>query len=202
MNQIVQSAPPHKPGASCALTFLRGFMANPEAVGSPLATSANTVRRLLQPVDWARVQTLVEFGPGVGTFSREILRRLPRSAKLIAIDTEVEFIDHLRETIDDPRLIAVQGSACDARQIVDRLGGGGADCIVSGIPFSTIDAATGDAIVKCAAQMLRPGGLFMAYQVKLTLEPMLHRHFAEVERARQWLNLPPFHLWWARKVEA
>ncbi|PXA92425.1 methyltransferase [Nostoc sp. 3335mG] len=202
MNQIAQSATLSRGGTSCALTFLRGFIANPEAVGSPLATSPNTVRRMLDPVDWTRAETVVEFGPGVGTFSREILHRLPRAARLIAIDTEVEFVDHLRRTIDDPRLVAVHGSACDARQVVDRLGGGGADCIVSGIPFSTIDPVTGDAIVACAAQMLRPGGLFMAYQVKRTLEPMLHRHFAEVERARQWLNLPPFHLWWARKAEA
>ncbi|MEN3746729.1 methyltransferase [Sphingomonas sp. HF-S3] len=198
MNQIAQSASLNKPGASCALTFLRGFVANPAAVGSPLATSSNTVRRMLQPVEWDRVRTLVEFGPGVGTFSREVLRRLPRSATLIAIDTEVGFIDHLRATIDDPRLVAVHGSACDARQIIDGLGNDGADHILSGIPFSTLDEATGDEIVACAAQMLRPGGLFMAYQVKLALEPLLHRHFDEVERARQWLNMPPFHLWWAR----
>jgi predicted O-methyltransferase YrrM len=146
-------------------------------------------------------RSIVEIGTGAGVSGLWMLRGAP-GATITSIDTEVEFIDHLRGTIDDPRLIAVHGSARDAQRIVDDLGAGGADCVLSGIPFSTIDPETGDAIVACAARMLRPGGLFMAYQVKLTLEPMLHRHFDEVERARQWLNVPPFHLWWARNDAA
>jgi phospholipid N-methyltransferase len=42
---------------------------------------------------------LVEYGPGVGTFAREILRRMSADAVLIAIELNTGFVEYLR----DPR---------------------------------------------------------------------------------------------------
>ena len=73
--------------------FLRGFLKNPVMVGSVIPSSKTLIDRMLDPVDWEQARLFVEYGPGVGTFTRPILDRLGPDARLIAIDTSVEFID-------------------------------------------------------------------------------------------------------------
>ena len=53
-------------------------------------------------------------------------------AKLMAIDTNADFIDFLKKDIDDPRLIAVTGSAADVEQIVAAHGFDHADYVAVG----------------------------------------------------------------------
>ena len=94
----------------------------------------------------------VEYGPGVGTFTRPILDRLGPDAKLIAIDTNADFIEYLKRDIDDPRLIAVAGSAADVEQIIAEHGFDHADYVLSGLPFSTLPPGVGDAIGAATAE--------------------------------------------------
>ena len=91
--------------------FFRGFLKNPVMVGSIIPSSRQLIDRMLKPVDWANTKLFVEYGPGVGTFCRPILDRLPADGMLIAIDTNPDFIAYLRATILDPRFHAVEGSA-------------------------------------------------------------------------------------------
>src|SRR3954464_10572222 len=93
--------------------FLRGFLKNPVMVGSVIPSSKVLIDKMLEPVRWDEVKLFVEYGPGVGTFTRRVLERLPAEARLIAIDTNPDFIDYLKKDIDDERFIAVTGSAAD-----------------------------------------------------------------------------------------
>ncbi|GLU24666.1 hypothetical protein SLE2022_405740 [Rubroshorea leprosula] len=56
--------------------FFRGFLKHPVMVGSIIPSSPQLIRRMLAPVDWNRTRVFVEYGPGVGTFTRPILDRL------------------------------------------------------------------------------------------------------------------------------
>src|ERR1700687_2891454 len=101
-----------KPGtAGQLLHFARGFIKHPKMVGSIIPSSRQCISRMLRPVDWAATQVFVEYGPGVGTFTRPVLDQLAPDAKLIAIDTNPDFVAYLRREIADPRLHCVVGSA-------------------------------------------------------------------------------------------
>ncbi len=65
-----------------------------------------------------RGRVLVENGPGVGTFTREILRRMRPDAILIAIELNTEFVEYLGEQIRDPRFRVVHGPAERVRSIL------------------------------------------------------------------------------------
>src|SRR3954452_1265201 len=67
--------------------FLRGFLKNPVMVGSVIPSSRVLIDRMLGPVDWANTKLFVEYGPGVGTFTRPVLERLAPDARLVTIDT-------------------------------------------------------------------------------------------------------------------
>lgn len=72
--------------------FLRGFLRHPAMVATVVPSSARLIRRMLAPVDWERTRLFVEYGPGVGGFSLAVLARMRHDARLIALDTNAEFI--------------------------------------------------------------------------------------------------------------
>jgi len=181
--------------------FLRGFLKNPVMVGSVIPSSRVLIDRMLGPVDWANTKLFVEYGPGVGTFTRPILDRLAPDARLVTIDTNPDFTRYLKQSIDDPRLIAVNGSAADVEKILAERNLGSADYVLSGLPFSTLPPGVGDAIAEATAKVIRPGGAFLVYQFSPKVRDFIEPHFAPIKRGFEWVNVPPATLFWAYKGE-
>ena len=179
--------------------FLRGFIKHPVMVGSVIPSSRTTIDKMLEPVDWANCKLFVEYGPGVGTFTEHILRRMAPDATLIAIDTNADFVRYLRAKFTDSRLFPVTGSAADVRQIISDCGFEHADFILSGLPFSTLPNGLGPSIAEETWAALRPGGAFLVYQVKKRVRDFMAVHFTRIDDGMEWLNVPPVHLYWGWK---
>ncbi|MEO7365091.1 MAG: methyltransferase [Sphingomicrobium sp.] len=181
------------------MQFLRGFLKHPVMVGSIIPSSRTVIEKMLGPVDWTNTQLFVEYGPGVGTFTRPILDKLGPDATLLTIDTNPEFNKFLKESIDDERLVTVTGSAADVAKILADRGFSHADYVLSGIPFSTLPPGVGDAIGKATAQVIRPGGAFLVYQFSPKVKDFIQPWFKRIERGFEWINVPPATLFWAYK---
>ena len=179
--------------------FLRGFLKNPVMVGSIIPSSRVLIDKMLEPVDWANTRLFVEYGPGVGTFTRPILERLGPHARLVTIDTNPDFTRYLREQIDDARLIPVNGSAADVEKILAERNLGSADYVLSGLPFSTLPPGVGDAIAEATSNVIRPGGAFLVYQFSPKVHDFIKPYFGPIKRGFEWINVPPAVLFWAYK---
>ena len=179
--------------------FLRGFLKNPVMVGSIIPSSRVLIDKMLDPVDWANTKLFVEYGPGVGTFTRPVLERLGPNATLLTIDTNPDFTRYLREQIDDPRLIPVNGSAADVEKILAERNLGSADYVLSGLPFSTLPPGVGDAIAEATSNVIRPGGAFLVYQFSPKVLDFIKPYFEPIKRGFEWINVPPATLFWANK---
>lgn len=184
---------------SPAMLFLKGFIKHPVMVGAIASSSQRLVRHVLSRVDWKNCKLFVEYGPGVGTFTRPVLERLAPDGQLIVIDTNPDFIAYLRATIDDSRFSAVLGSAADVKQIVKDHGFEHADFIASGLPFSTLPAGVGDEIARATSEIIRPGGAFLVYQYNPKVRNFFAPYFPRIDHAMEWVNIPPAQLWWAWK---
>ncbi|PCD04833.1 methyltransferase [Sphingomonas spermidinifaciens] len=182
--------------------FLRGFLKQPAMVGSIVPSSGRLIRRMLAPVDWAGTKLFVEYGPGVGTFSRAILDRLPADGVYLAIDTCPDFVRYLRQTIRDDRMRAVHGSAADVERIVAEHGFEKADYVLSGLPFSTLPDGVGDAIADATRAVIRPGGAFLVYQFAPKVHALLTPRWTAIDHAVEWWNVPPANLYWAHQPPA
>ena len=181
--------------------FLRGFIKNPVMVGSIIPSSRVLIDKMLEPVDWANTRLFVEYGPGVGTFTRPILDRLGSDATLLTIDTNPDFTQYLSERIDDPRLVAVTGSAADVEKILAERELGQADYVLSGLPFSTLPPGVGNSIAEATSTVIRPGGAFLVYQFSPKVLDFIKPHFAPIKRGFEWINVPPATLFWAYNGE-
>src|SRR5580658_7670981 len=101
------------------LLFALNFFRHPFMLGSIWPSSRYLVDEVLRPIDWERAGVIVEYGPGVGTITAEILRRMRPDAHLIAIETNEAFVKVLRSWFSDsdPRLHVVNESAADVGSI-------------------------------------------------------------------------------------
>jgi phospholipid N-methyltransferase len=176
------------------LLFARNFFRHPLMLGSIIPSSRFLIRQLLDPIDWTRAHVIVEYGPGVGGITAEVLRRMPADGLLIAIETNLDFVSHLRETLGDPRLHVVQGSAESVDEILRRSGHARADYIISGIPLGSMPRPLRERILHKTRDVLAPGGTFLVYQFTTRVLPDLKRIFGYVGRRFELLNVLPAHL--------
>ena len=180
---------------SRALLFARNFFKHPRMLGSIIPSSRFLIGQLLRGIDFARARVIVEYGPGVGTITTELLRRMRPDAVLVAIEMNDEFVRFLRESVADPRLKVVRGSAADVGAELRRLGLERADYVLSGIPFSTMPEEARTGVVRATREVLRPRGRFLVYQFSREVEPYLRREFGEVRSAFEPLNILPARIW-------
>lgn len=183
---------------SPAFLAFEEFARHPAKVGSPFPATPRLVHRVLDRIDWCRVDVLVEYGPGTGVFTVEALRRLKPGSTLIAIEPGERFVAALRDEITDPKLIVVKGWAQDVERHLGACGQTQVDCVLTGLPFSTLADAEAETILRCTARVLASDGVLAAYQMRRAIAPLLERHFAAIEHGFEWWNIPPCHLYWAR----
>ena len=184
------------------LLFARNFFRHPRMLGSIVPSSRFLIRELLSPVDWTRARVIVEYGPGVGGITAEVLRRMRPDALLIAIEMNPDFVSYLRGALTDTRLRVVEGSAESVDEILRRYGQRQADYIISGIPFSTIPAPARERILRKTRAVLAPGGAFLVYQFTTRVLADLKRIFGYVGRKFEPLNVLPAHLFFCQPAAA
>jgi phospholipid N-methyltransferase len=180
------------------LLFARNFFRHPRMLGSIIPSSRFLIRQLLQPVDWAAARVIVEYGPGVGSITAEILEKMRPDALLIAIETNSDFVRFLRNAFPDRRLCVMEGSAEAVDEILRQHGHEQVDYIISGIPFSTIPAELRERILLKTYGALAPGGAFLVYQFSTRVLPDLQRIFHYVKRKFEPLNVLPAHLFFCQ----
>lgn len=200
MESDVLNEPVPRNGAR--LLFARTFLKNPVMLGSVIPSSRFLIDAVLEPIDWERTRVLVEYGPGVGTITGEILKRMRPETKLIIIEMNVELARFLRAHFNDARLVVVEGSAANVRQVLADHGFEGADYIISGIPLGSMPLPVREHIVRETKQALAPDGAFIVYQFTSRVLPELQRVFDVVKRGREWLNVLPAHLFFCAATPA
>jgi phospholipid N-methyltransferase len=182
--------------SSRRLLFARNFLKSPTMLGSIIPSSRFLVNDILGHIDWDTARVIVEYGPGVGTISREILKRMRPDAVLVAIELNEAFVVFLQDEIQDSRIHTVYASARDVREVLRNLGHQRVDYIVSGIPYSTIPDEVRSQITQESRELLQPGGALLVYQFTNAVLPYLKSSFGTVRQTFQWLNILPARIFY------
>ncbi len=186
-----QAAKKSTTATSAGALFARNFFKYPAMLGSVVPSSRFLVKHLMGQVDWDHAQVLVEFGPGVGTITREVLKRMRSDAVLLVIELNEEFVQYLTATIRDPRLRVVHGSAAQVRRILGEHDLAPADYIISSIPYSLLPETLRQEIVAESRHALKAQGSLLVFQYNRTLLPYLRSSFSSVRLNFQLFNILP-----------
>ena len=190
---------------SDAWTFLSAFFSQPRQVGAILPSSRALARCMADGIDWTQVDALLEFGPGTGVFTREIVRRARPSARLVAIEINPQMAARLQGRF--PRVRVHADSVAQAVALCHSDGIDQVDAILSGLPWAVFSPADQANFMRAATDVLKPGGQFVtfAYLQGLLLPAakrfrgLLEQTFRQVTTSRVvWKNVPPALAYYCR----
>jgi phospholipid N-methyltransferase len=179
--------------------FLKNFLRHPLMLGSAIPSSRYLISRVLDRVDWSTVRTAVEYGPGVGTFTRPILERLAPHAKLLAIELNADFAELLRADVVDDRLRIARGSCEDVDQWMKAHQLSPAEFILSGIPYTVLPTQLRLKILTATRNALAKDGVFVVYQYTRAVLPDLQKIFSRIEEDFEPLNILPARVFHCRR---
>jgi phospholipid N-methyltransferase len=168
-------------------SFILQFFKKWRQVGAIAPSSIFLVEDMLSEIVWVKANTIIELGAGNVTFTKEILKRMRKDAKLFVFEIDPVFIKKLNQ-IEDERMQVISESAIN---ISSYLGGEKADYIVSGIPLSNLDKHVKSEIIINTVNNLVSGGVFLQFQYFPESLSLLKEYFGEVKLKFTLLNTPP-----------
>lgn len=176
------------------LTFFSKFVQSPRQVGSIAPSSRFLAARMLMPLDWDRVSVLVELGAGTGALTKYIYRWKRPDCKLFVFEKDQQMRESIQHSY--PGTVCLDDAINLKGELSHRLRGTEApDTIVSGLPFALFEKGTRESIIEQAAYLLKPGGIFIAFQYSLQMKRLLISRFSRVDISFVSLNIPPAFVW-------
>ena len=190
-------------------SIFREFLKNIHQIGAITPDSESIVSAFCDSVPSEAERVIVEYGPGTGTISREIISRKHNNATLICFEKNVTLYKALKDSIKEKNVFIVNEDAFDSPAVLAEqfnLNFKSVDCFISTLPNTFLDYNY--LISDKVCPLLKDNGLFVTYQyiiakVKFkTLKPALRMYFREVEKKRVVWNLPPATVYTCRnKIE-
>ncbi len=178
--------------------FFREYVKNIRTVGAVLPSSRFLARKIVEEIDFASAKTIVQFGPGTGSFTKEIIARRHPATRLLLIEKNAAFCKQLQRDFGEyGNVIIVHDSAENIGQLLKQHGlPAQIDYIVSGLPFASLPGAVSRAILDAAKHHTRRG-YFITFQYTLLKKPLLQQYFSNIAVSRELKNIPPAYVLFA-----
>ncbi len=161
------------------IKFVSEFLRHPKQVGAVAESSQFLARKMVRQIDGAT--NIIEFGPGTGPVTKEILRHLPKNGKLTCFEINPAFCEQLK-AIKDPRLKIINDDVRNCGRYVKQF-----DCIISSLPLASFDKSMKEEVLALSGK----SKTYVQFQYHPFLRSNLKRYFRDVKIKFVPLNIPP-----------
>ena len=182
------------------------FLRTPREIGTITPSSKSLVAAMVDWIEWDRVEVAVEYGPGKGTITGEILESVRRTATFFAVERNPFFAASFRKKFPDVTLY--EDSVENIAAICVEHGVSKIDCVISGLPWASFSDEQQDHYLDEMLKKMPPGAQFVTYAYVIGLPLSSGRRFRErlddrftsVETSEiVWKNFPPAVVYRCRK---
>jgi phospholipid N-methyltransferase len=174
-----------------SLRFLQHFLKSPQSVGSVVPSSPALVKALLTEIDWQATHTIAELGGGTGSITLAINQLRAPASTFLCFEKNPkmrrDLIGQLPNVIFEEDAFAIRDSL-EAHQLASL------DCVVCGLPLVNFPKSKRHALLAEVHDLLKPGGIFVAFQYTRRLRPALVMTFDQLESRYVWKNVPPAYV--------
>ena len=151
---------------------------------------------MVRHIDFSKDLTIVEFGPWIGTMTKQMLSKATPNTKIYAFEVKKAFVEEL-EKIQDPRLIIIHNGA---EKIAEYLKEVRADIILSWLPFWSLPKELTAVVLKEAHRHLKPNGMYLQFQYLPLHRKQITSTFKNSKLYWQPLNFPPAFVYKCHKI--
>ena len=167
-------------------TFFGAFLKNRKETGSVTGSSRFLARKMVDHASFSSARSIVELGPGLGSITKEILRRMHSDATLFAFEVNTDFCRTLANRFQDSRFRLYNASADSVSRYISVK----ADYVLSGIPLANLSVHETASLLNEVEKILAPGGVFVQFQYSLLSYTRLKEHFKHISLRFTLLNIP------------
>jgi phosphatidylethanolamine/phosphatidyl-N-methylethanolamine N-methyltransferase len=174
------------------------FVRRPWRTGTVVPSSLALAALMVEDMNLAAADTVVELGPGTGVFTRMLSERVKPDALVLAFEIDRALARELQARM--PRVRVVNDSAEHLTQHLRAHGRAAADAILSGLPWVNFSSELQDRLLGAVVGGLRPGGRFATFAyipaaylpTGRRFRALLEARFARVATTRiVYRNFPP-----------
>ncbi|MBE1553939.1 class I SAM-dependent methyltransferase [Sporosarcina limicola] len=177
------------------LKFLKEYIKHPRNTGAVAASTPRLARGMVSGIDFDTATCIVEIGPGMGSFTREIMKRKKPNTFLLLIEINEVFYTILKKQYkDNPSVQVVNGSAENIEKYLLASNFNAIDYCISGLPFASLPKEVSTKILNSVMELLKPNGKFVTFQYSLVKLSFIKKHFSEISVEKVWFNLPPAYV--------
>jgi phospholipid N-methyltransferase len=171
------------------LAFLGEFIRSPFQTGALHESPPQVARALSGDLGLDAASNVVEFGPGTGPVTREIVGLIPDSCRFFAIEKNPRLARLFRERL--PKVDLVDGSVEHVGAYMAERGMGPLDAVVSSIPWILLPPAMQDRFIAETVAVMRPGGRFSMITYRHERSGLVKR-FVDLMRSQFSAIDPPY----------
>ena len=175
--------------------FFMQFIRHPRTIGAIAPSGKALAAKMMEPVCFSRAKCIVEYGPGTGSFTKELVRRKRSHTKLLVIEQNPVFYEKLKkEFASEPNVHLIQGDAADVNHYLSQFGFQTADYIISGLPFTSLPKTVSEEILLATQKAIGAKGRFLTFQYSLAKQNFFMEYFHITGRLLEFKNLPPAYV--------
>lgn len=177
------------------MSFLIEYIKHPRKIGAIAPSGKCLSRKMMKPIDFSSSDVIVEYGPGTGSFTKELLAHRRAGTTLILIEQNKYFYKKLKNKFGgQPDLYIIYGNAENVNEYLKKYGFQSADYIVSGLPFTTLPKDISDSILTETNQALGKNGKFITFQYSLIKCSFFEQYFKITRYLHEMKKLPPAYV--------
>jgi phospholipid N-methyltransferase len=177
------------------LAFIWQYLTKPGTTGAILPSSKYLAAKMVRLVRFKEARVIVEYGPGTGVFTRELIRRRRAETVLLLIERNPDFCQTLRKKFAaTPNLHIIEGTAENIGEHLQAHGFTHANFIISGLPFASLPPEVSAAILANTKKFLHEKGRFITFQYTLFKKKIFAKHFKKLHLQHEWRNIPPAYV--------
>ncbi|MFB5266418.1 class I SAM-dependent methyltransferase [Paenibacillus enshidis] len=177
------------------LSFLKQYITRPRTVGALLPSSKYLASKMVDDIDFNQASFIVEYGPGTGVFTEEILRNRKETTIVLLFESNKAFCNLLKEKFEhELNLHIINDSAEHIEKYMIKYEIPWVDYFVSGLPFASLPHSISSNILRLTQTHLRQGGKFITFQYTLLKKDLIGNYFGKINIKRELRNIPPAYV--------
>jgi phosphatidylethanolamine/phosphatidyl-N-methylethanolamine N-methyltransferase len=173
------------------ISFMYQFFKGAQTVGSFFPSTPILASKIVKHIDFSSAKLIIEVGPGTGVFTRKILKKLSKDAVFIAFELNEKFYQKLKNEINDPRFVLINGSAEDLETYLVQNDYLAVDYLISSIPLSNFKGKKIVTLLHSFRDLIGEKGTFIQFQYSFNQKRLFHKMFSNVLMDFTQFNIPP-----------
>ncbi|ETP71999.1 phospholipid N-methyltransferase [Lachnospiraceae bacterium JC7] len=177
------------------MSFIFEYIKHPRSIGAVAPSGRKLSRKMVKPIDFDTAEVIVEYGPGTGSFTKELIDHRKPETVLFLIEQNEEFCRNLAHRFRGEKNIhLIHGNAEYVMEYLRAYGFDHADYIISGLPFTSLPGEISEKVLNATKTALGDSGEFITFQYSLVKRDFFERYLSINETLKEMWNLPPAYV--------